>query len=207
MYVLLQLSSSRYSSYFRITSARDHFVKQITAHFLNFVAYSESTVLKGNTNTEPEDDAEIIPALQNKSVISVVLGDYHSAALTSDGKLYTWGSFSRGALGLGLPEELPVGAPGGYGTQEHLDCARQSHLNRVSPVPDVEVPTQVHFDHGEKKQKERFCFAAAAAGWHTGALVIDMNPEVSRSCIEQSQWTPLSFPPLGRRGRTYRRAR
>lgn len=113
--------------------------------------------------------------MQNKSVISIGLGDYHKVALTADGKLYTWGSFSRGALGLGKPEDLPVGAPGGYRTQQQLDRAKAG----ASPqVAEVETPTEVHFDQGEKK--ERFCFAATAAGWHTGALVIDMNPEVSR---------------------------
>lgn len=114
--------------------------------------------------------------MQNKSIISVGLGDYHKTALTADGKLYTWGAFSHGALGLGKPENLPVGAPGGYGTQRQLDRARAG----ASPqVPEVETPTEVNFDHGEEK-KERFCFAATAAGWHTGALVIDLNPEVSR---------------------------
>lgn len=81
-----------------------------------------------------------------------------------------------GALGLGDPEKLPVGAPGGYATQQQLDRARQGYRMQV---PDVQVPTEVRFDHGLKKKKDRFCFAAAAAGWHTGALVIDLDPEVS----------------------------
>jgi SCF-associated factor 1 len=39
----------------------------------------------------------------------------------------------------------------------------------------VTVPTEVRFDHGGKKRKEMFCFAATAAGWHMGALVIDLE--------------------------------
>lgn len=116
----------------------------------------------------------MIPELQYKSIISVGLGDYHSAALTADGKLFTWGGFQQGALGLGYPEELPLGAPGGYATQRQLDRAR---LGDDSRVPDVQVPTEVRFDHNVKK-KDQFCFSACASGWHTAALVIDLDPEV-----------------------------
>lgn len=68
------------------------------------MAYStgaESIVLIGRNDISPQTPADILPELQYKSVISVVLGDYHFAALTADGKLYTWGSYSDGALGLG----------------------------------------------------------------------------------------------------------
>jgi SCF-associated factor 1 len=78
-----------------------------------------------------------------------VPGDYHYIALTSSGKALTWGVSDKGALGLG---DL------GYGS-----------------LPDVEVPTEVRFDHGRKSPKDRFCFSVAAAGWHTGALVIDLE--------------------------------
>ena len=43
---------------------------------------------------------------------------------------------------------------------------------------DVRVPSLVRFDHREKTRKDRFCFAVAAAGWHTGALVLDPDSEV-----------------------------
>jgi SCF-associated factor 1 len=39
----------------------------------------------------------------------------------------------------------------------------------------VTVPTEVRFDHEGKRDKEMFCFAATAAGWHMGALVIDLE--------------------------------
>lgn len=122
--------------------------------------------------------AEVIPELQYKSVISVVIGDYHNAALTADGKLYTWGAFSGGALGLGVPKDLPVGAPGGYQTVDQMNRARQGWN---VPVPDVQKPTEVRFDHGDKEESQKFCFAATAAGWHTGALVIDLSSKVSSS--------------------------
>ena len=118
---------------------------------------------------------EILPALQYKSVISVVLGDYHSAALTAEGKLFTWGQFSLGALGLGDPADIEAGNPGGFAEQRHRDGTRMGYRARV---PDVMVPTEVRFDHGAKKRKNMFCFAATAAGWHTGALAINLDSEV-----------------------------
>lgn len=111
------------------------------------MAYStgaESIVLIGRNDISSQTPADLLPELQYKSVISVVLGDYHFAALTADGKLYTWGSYSDGALGLG---------------------------NKGMREGRVTSPTQVKFDDGEGS----FCFAVAAAGHHTGALLLDMN--------------------------------
>lgn len=126
----------------------------------------------GSPETTAEGAPTVVPALQNRNVISVVLGDYHKGALTASGKLYTWGVFSKGALGLGDPVDLDVGAPGGFQTQRQKEAARARGL-RATP-PDVTVPTEVRFDWGKKK-REMFCFSAAAAGWHMGALVIDLE--------------------------------
>lgn len=148
---------------------------QISAHFHTFVAYSTGTssiVLMGSTETTTESQPKIIPALQNRDVISVVLGDYHYGALTASGKLFTWGVFSTGALGLGDPADLDVGAPGGLQSDRQRDSARRGGP-RATP-PEVKVPTEVRFDWGKKK-RETFCFSAAAAGWHMGALVIGLD--------------------------------
>jgi SCF-associated factor 1 len=120
----------------------------------------------------------IIPALQGRDIISVTLGDYFKAALTASGKLLTWGSFSRGALGLGHPRDLPVGAPGGPRTEQQRNALLSGGPSGTPP--DVEVPREVRFDWGRRRPKEHFCFLAAAAGWHMGALVIDL--EVRYSC-------------------------
>lgn len=149
------------------------FVPQISAHFQKFIAYSSgpaSVVLMGLSNTTADDSPQIIPALQNRDVISVILGDYHNCALTADGELFTWGAYSRGALGLGDPTALPVGAPGGFATENARLVASE---RRSGTPPDVNIPSRVTFGKGKK-----FCFAACAAGWHTGALVIDLE-EVS----------------------------
>jgi len=152
-------------------------ITHISAHFTHFTAYStnsESIVLLGDTGTTPLSQPNIIPALQNRSIISVVMGDYHNAALTADGKLLTWGQYSNGALGLGDPLELKPGSPGAFATAAQRDLARE----RGRGVPQaVSIPTEVRFDYPGKKPRDRFCFAATAAGWHTGALVIDLEPD------------------------------
>lgn len=142
-------------------------------------------VLKGEIETTPESRPIIIPELQNQSVISVVLGDYHYGALTSSGKLFTWGQYSKGALGLGDPGELPLGSPGGFANEQNLTRAR--NLGFGTP-PNVTSPTEVRFDHGlkAKGKVERYCFAAVASGWHTGALVIDLaGDELPPEDLEQ----------------------
>ncbi len=101
-----------------------------------------------------------------------MLGDYHNAALAANGKLYTWGAFSHGALGLGDPLRLPLNAPGGFKDRDQLLRAQEREWGNP---PAVEVPSEVRFDHGRKTRKDRFCFSVAAAGWHTGALVIDLE--------------------------------
>ena len=83
----------------------------------------------------------VLPELQNRGVISVVLGDYHYGALL-----------------------------------EVESCS----LGWVQ-IPAIEVPTKVRFDHGLKQRREPFVFGVAAAGWHMGALVIDLG-EV-RMCL------------------------
>ena len=115
----------------------------------------------------------ILPALQYQSVIAVVLGDYHYGALTADGTLLTWGAFSRGALGLGDPMQLEPGTPGGFRTaRDKQTMLTVSHMAHTPP--DVVVPTSVRFARGEHARKT-YCFAVAAAGWHMGALVIDLE--------------------------------
>ena len=107
----------------------------------------------------------IIPELQNRSVISVVVGYDYFGALTSSGKLLTWGEYSGGALGLGDP--CIVSSLRGYTEGEH-----------ASIPSEVTAPTEVRFDHHERSKGEgrvkRFCFAVAAFANHTAALVVDL---------------------------------
>ena len=43
----------------------------------------------------------MVEGLRGKNVVSVVAGGEHSAAITRDGALYTWGKGSYGRLGHG----------------------------------------------------------------------------------------------------------
>ena len=157
-------------------------------------------MLKGEIGTTPEMLPTIIPELQNRSVISVVYGcsglsptlhfnDFTSSyfgALTSTGKLLTWGGYSAGALGLGDPGKLPLGSPGGY-TEEEQQAGAQAGTYHTPP-PDVTVPSEVRFDHGLRTEErvERYCFAVAAGEWHAGALVVDFaRDEVPSESLEQ----------------------
>ncbi|KAH9884808.1 RCC1/BLIP-II [Cubamyces lactineus] len=172
-------------------------ITHVSASFQTFFAYStgsSSTVLMGKVNSDPPESylPSVIPELQNRAVISVVVGDYHFGALTSTGELLTWGAFSKGALGLGDPTKVPTGQPGGFADSEQL----RTSVNRwgiMRPPPDVRVPTAVRFDHGERRKREKYCFAAAALGWHTGALVIDVDRDDDRE-DEDGVDMPGAFP-------------
>ncbi|KAG8220973.1 hypothetical protein J3R82DRAFT_2479 [Butyriboletus roseoflavus] len=103
-------------------------ITHISAQFETFVAYStgpSSVVLMGSHETHPNTEPLVLPALQNRYIISVVLGDWHFGALTSTGKLLTWGSYSCGALGLGDPTAIEPGRPGGYRTEQQRQHALQ----------------------------------------------------------------------------------
>ncbi|KAG8838236.1 hypothetical protein FRB91_007737 [Serendipita sp. 411] len=149
-------------------------VTHISAHFLTFVAYSigkDSVVLMGTDATNPASNPTIHPSLQNKGVISIVLGDYHYGALLESGKLLSWGAVT--ATGLGDPFKIEPGQPGGFRTKEE----RNRGLDTYQEIPDVSSPTEVRFDHALTKSRERFVFGAAASGWHMGALVVDLEEE------------------------------
>jgi len=143
-----------------------------------FFAYSSSMVLRGGNGTTPEMLPVIIPELQNRSVTSVVNGGGYFGALTSSGKLLTWGRYSGGALGLGDPGELPVGSPGGYAQEEQRAGARARtyYEDYYEDPPDVGVPTEVRFDHRLRAEGrvERHCLAVAAGERHTAALVVGL---------------------------------
>ncbi|WWD16048.1 hypothetical protein CI109_100473 [Kwoniella shandongensis] len=91
---------------------------------------------------------DLLPALQDKGVIQVALGDYHYAALTSRGEMYTWGQGGSGQLGLG-----------GFGG------GRKDEPTRVVFKSEGD-------DDGQREGEEDFVFAITAGGWHTGALIL-----------------------------------
>ncbi|KAG9103248.1 hypothetical protein FRC06_011629 [Ceratobasidium sp. 370] len=162
------------------SALEDLTVTHISAQFRTFVVYSttgSSIVLLGKADTTSQDAPMIVPELQNRNVISVVLGDYHYCALTANGELFSWGKYSNGALGLGHPRPAR-----GSGMQARF--AMLPPLLHQPPQPsqrqDADVPTRISFDH-EDGVRDRYVFAVAAAGWHCGALVIDLHSSPSAS--------------------------
>ncbi|KAI7884087.1 RCC1/BLIP-II [Lichtheimia hyalospora FSU 10163] len=81
-----------------VNDPSDKMHRFITAQFRNFAMYTlDGKVLLGHESDEPP---QVLPELQG-DICKVSFGDYHCGALTNDGKLLTWGSYSAGALGHG----------------------------------------------------------------------------------------------------------
>jgi len=107
-------------------------------------------------------------------VIQVALGDYHYVALTSAGEVYTWGKGAQGQLGLG-------------GTEKR-------------GMTDVLEPEKVVFP-GEKHGGRCFVFGIAAAGWHTGALVLgDPRKRAEPAIAEEDESVEETVPEVREEG-------
>jgi hypothetical protein len=119
--------------------------------------------------------------LQGQDVIQVALGDYHTLALTARGEVYAWGEGDEGQLGLGqegmrgagvnVPRKvsflIPPTRPDGYDEAEDRERRR-----REGGVSGEGVETKEGEGAKDGKEEEPFVFAIAAAGWHSGALVL-----------------------------------
>ncbi|KAG8898713.1 hypothetical protein FRB99_007198 [Tulasnella sp. 403] len=159
-------------------------ITNIYAHLERFVAYAvpssndEPSLVLVGTKTTPNGilsfPSTVVTSLLEKSIKSVSLGDYHAVALSTSGQLMSWGQYSNGALGLGDPASLPVGAPGGHTTEE-----AKASQNRITP-PDVNEPAEVQFGSSDEEEQP-VVVLAAAGGWHTAALVVNRKSNVRES--------------------------
>jgi SCF-associated factor 1 len=98
-----------------------------------------------------------------------------------------------------VPTELPLGTPGGYSAESQLIKSRQSQWGPLAP-PRVASPSPVHFNYGPNPGGRRFCFAATAAGWQTGALVVCLEPEkevYDDSTFAEGEPEPSIIPRFG----------
>jgi SCF-associated factor 1 len=168
-------------------------ITHITAHFQSFTAYAVDSVkehglvLFGDAESEEESRPQILPALQGIGVIKVCLGDYHKGALTSEGKLLTFGGYSSGALGHGH-------------RNSRLGTPQQQGQNRPAPVQlgglsmyDIANPQEVIF--APNRPDSKFVFNAAFSGWHSLALVVDLEArDDGDSDEEPAQPMPGSMP-------------
>lgn len=99
-------------------------IKHISAQFRTWAAYSTFStpqddeasnddhggiVLLGKGDSTSSTGPSVKSELQGTGVIKISVGDWHYGALTTSGKVLTWGQWSQGALGIW--DSLPVAPP------------------------------------------------------------------------------------------------
>ncbi|GAK67208.1 RCC1/BLIP-II protein [Moesziomyces antarcticus] len=169
-------------------------ITHISAHFRRFVVIipvihgerEDTLVLLG---TPDSVQPEMVPELQARGVIKVVMGDYHYGALTQQGEILTWGAFSKGALGNWPPPwhlasstsdrtEAEQEGGGWLGNLVPLPrVLRPSRVPRQTPRAghqDVHDPTQITIH--PRGGAMPFAFDLAFAGWHSSALAMPAPP-------------------------------
>ncbi len=186
-------------------------IRHITATFNNIVSYSRSCVLTAQIPDSQHRrpgasygnaiEGTRHPDLQDKQTISMATGDYHALALTADGRILASGQNGTGQLGIGEADALP-------GRQRGETSA-------------VTTPTRVFFGRGDAEDwqaeqrretqserdaggdfdvttapRRRFAFAVSAGGWHSGALVVDMDSRggMTRGRAEQNDPVGTNSP-------------
>ena len=125
-------------------------------------ALDGSMVRQGPGVEEALNKPTVIPSLQKRGIVAIAFGDYHSLALTAEGKVLSWGTESQmcGCLGHG-----PV------------EIARRRGV-RLTAHGQLNEPTEVRFDPLETSNRQKpegnqyFIFNISAAGWHSGALAL-----------------------------------
>lgn len=90
----------------------------------------------------------------------------------------TWGRYLEGALGIGHPLSIPAVQPGGLPTEEGLQRALRGD-GWDEPLPG-EVPMEVKFDFAGASGRS-FCVAGTVNGWHSAALIIELDVSLGSS--------------------------
>jgi hypothetical protein len=136
------------------------------------IIYQTQSLLSPLDNEAPQKTI-VIPQ-DGGQIRSLHAADYHYGALTTDGRLYTFGGWLRGGLGLGDPFLMPPGSPGGYETEQ----LRKEQLREygISPPP-VWQPTEVVFGdpRGGRKGRRTFVHQVAFGGWHSACSAVDLG--------------------------------
>ncbi|KAK9898276.1 RCC1/BLIP-II [Cystobasidium minutum MCA 4210] len=139
-------------------------VRFISANFRTFFCMGDGAVLQGQQDASEDTEPTIKAELQDRGVIRVECGDYHFGALTASGELYTFGSYSNGALGLG-PEN------------NRLEPSMRGTMDR-----NITIPSKVSFldpaRANASSQPDEYCFNLAMAGWASGALCVNLQDGV-----------------------------
>ncbi|KAF8465262.1 regulator of chromosome condensation 1/beta-lactamase-inhibitor protein II [Kalaharituber pfeilii] len=154
--------------------------------------YIVETAVRGIADEDDEQAIKpiIMPSLQKRGIVAIAFGDYHSLALTADGKLFSWGTEPNacGCLGLG-PREVASRLGVRYGRDGILDEPMEISFNEK---------LEVFYPSTGQSTQSPFVFNIAAAGWHSAALVLTSNPSKRKvssasglpSEIEASRFNP-----------------
>jgi SCF-associated factor 1 len=119
----------------------------ISAFFHSFAVYSLNGAVKlGTHETGLEQQPTTMDEL-DQNICKVTFGDYHSGALTINGDLLTWGSYSRGALGHGSDN-----APTRFAVFQQQQEPRPRKIETLQHM---------------------FVFAASFGGWHSACLAFE----------------------------------
>ncbi|KAG0641258.1 regulator of chromosome condensation 1/beta-lactamase-inhibitor protein II [Tuber brumale] len=146
-------------------------VNRVSGNFRRFAVLNKEGVVRvgdvgvvGNgvegkvEGTEPKG-----PHFAGYKIVDVAFGDYHGLALTDEGKILSWGVESQMCGCLGLGDRLP-------GMRER----RFISLEVTEPEVVSFQPPGEESSEGEDKTKY-YAFNIAAAGWHSGALVLGLD--------------------------------
>lgn len=120
-------------------------LSHITGSFRQFTLYAPSIKHSVVFAGDATTDDATPTLIGLNNVVDVARGDYHALALTRDGEVRAWGSQKGGKLGV-----------------------PSLNYNRDA---DITEPLPVSFT----SDRRTFAFTIAAAGWHSAALVIDLD--------------------------------
>ena len=133
----------------------------------------------------------VMPSLQKRGIVAIAFGDYHSLALTSQGKVLSWGTESRncGCLGLG-PKELAMTRGVDYNFAD-------GRLSEPTEIPFPVHPRNNMASEGSSNEEHTFVFNIAAAGWHSGALALEPQRESDFTTSSRTARPPRPKPTPG----------
>ncbi|KAH0956259.1 hypothetical protein HN011_004911 [Eciton burchellii] len=125
----------------------------------------------GHNDLENYDDPELIEALAGLKVVHISAGGWHSAVVTNQGDLYTWGWNSNGELGIGTEEKRVCALPTLANFKDHRGENAEINVKRVECGNSFTV-----------------CLAGDGSFWGCGSSKYGQLGE-----LQQSSSNPCSF--------------
>ncbi|CUS09757.1 unnamed protein product [Tuber aestivum] len=154
-------------------------VNRISGNFRRFAVFNKEGVVRVGdvdiVSNNVKGKAEGIkpigrPDFTGYKIVDIAFGDYHGLALTDEGRILSWGTESQMCGSLGLGDRLP-----GMGGRGFADL-EVTEPEVVSFRPPGQGAASIE---GEDKTKY-YAFNIAAAGWHSGALVLGLDEDYAQ---------------------------